>query len=122
MNRLIEFNNEKIYKHDILRPMVRYCTLFMNELFSLLKSAYDGENTMKNLRKMKKFYPELVTEFIGWLSNYSEIDERDKGKYSNKIIFDIAVEKDYAKAIITYLSGMTDKYIVKMYDSLISIL
>lgn len=122
MNQLIEFNNQKIYKHDILKPMVRYCTLFMNELFSLLKSAYNGENTIKNLRKMKKFYPELASEFIGWLANFDEIDERNPEQYKNRLFFDISKEKDYSKAIITYLSGMTDKYIVKMYNSLIEIL
>ena len=122
MNRLIDFNNQRIYKHEILKPMIRYCTLFMNELFTLLKNAYDGENTIKNLRKMKKFYPELVSEFIGWLANFSDISEREDEKYNNKIIFDISDEKEYSKAIITYLSGMTDKYIVKMYDSLIAIL
>ena len=122
MNRLIDFNNQRIYKHEILKPMIRYCTLFMNELFTLLKNAYDGENTIKNLRKMKKFYPELVSEFIGWLANFSDISERENEKYNNKIIFDISDEKEYSKAIITYLSGMTDKYIVKMYNSLIAIL
>ena len=121
MNRLIEFNNEKIYKHDMLKPMIRYCTLFMNELFTLLKNQFDGENTLKNLKKLKKFYPELSSEFIGWLSNYSLIDERDEEKYNNKIIFDITNEKEYKKSIIIYLSGMTDKYIVKMYNTLISI-
>ena len=122
MNKLIEFNNQKIYKHDILKPMIRYCTLFMNELCSLLKSAYDGENTIKNLRKMKKFYPELSSEFIGWLANFSEIEERNSEQYKNRIVFDLSKEQDYAKAILTYLSGMTDKYIVKMYNSLIEIL
>ena len=122
MNCLIEFNSERIYKHEILKPMVRYCTLFMNELFSILKNCYDEKNTIKNLKKLKKFYPELIQEFIGWLSNYSEIDDRNINKYNNKIIFDISKEKDYSKAIITYLSGMTDKYIVKLYNSLIAIL
>jgi len=122
MNRLISFNNQHIYSHELLKPMFRYCTLFMNELFTLLKSAYDGENTIKNLRKMKKLYPELVTEFIGWLANYTEIDERNPEQYKNKIIFDISKEKDYSRAIIKYMSGMTDKYIVKMYNSLIEIL
>jgi dGTPase len=121
MNKLIEFNNEKIYKHNMLKPMVRYCTLFMNELFSLLKNQFDGENTVKNLKRLKKFYPELTTEFLGWLSNYCILENRDEEKYNNKIIFDITNEKDYKKAIITYLSGMTDKYIVKMYNTLISI-
>lgn len=122
MNRLIEFNNERIYKHEILNPMIRYCKLFMNELFSLLKKNYDEKNTIKNLKKMQKFYPELIGEFIGWLANFCEIDDREENKYSNKIIFDISNEKDYSKAIITYLSGMTDKYIVKIYNMLISIL
>jgi dGTP triphosphohydrolase len=93
----------------------------MNELFALLKNSFDGENTIKNLRKMKRFYPELMSEFIGWLSNYSVIDERNPEKYNNKIIFDVTNEKEYKRAIIKYLSGMTDKYIVKMYNTLISI-
>ena len=121
MHKLIEFNNEKIYKHQILKPMIRYCTLFMNELFVILKNEFDGENTIKNLKKLKKYYPELSTEFVGWLSNYSEIDERNYDAYNNKIVFDITKEDDYKRAIIIYLSGMTDKYIVKMYNTLISI-
>ena len=121
MHKLIEFNNEKIYKHQILKPMIRYCTLFMNELFVILKNEYDGENTIKNLKKLKKYYPELSTEFVGWLSNYAEIDERDSSAYNNKIVFDVTKEEDYKKAIVIYLSGMTDKYIVKMYNTLISI-
>lgn len=121
MNQLIEFNNEKIYKHDMLKPMIRYCTLFMNELYSLLKGKFDGENTIRNLKRMKKFYPELSTQFVGWLANYALIEEREEEKYNNKIIFDVTKKEEYEKAIITYLSGMTDKYIVKMYNTLISI-
>lgn len=121
MNKLIEFNNEKIYKHDMLKPMIRYCTLFMNELYTLLKNQFDGENTLKNLKRLKKFYPELSSHFIGWLCNYALIDGREEEKYNNKIIFDITKKEQYMKSIITYLSGMTDKYIVKMYNTLISI-
>ena len=87
----------------------------------LLKNEFDGENTIRNLKKLRKYYPELATEFVGWLSNYSEIDEREEDDYNNKILFDVTKEDDYKKAIIIYLSGMTDKYIVKMYNSLISI-
>ena len=121
MHKLIEFNNEKIYKHQILKPMIRYCTLFMNELFVILKNEFDGENTIKNLKRLRKYYPELATEFVGWLSNYAEIDERNSEAYNNKIVFDVTKEEDYKKAIVIYLSGMTDKYIVKMYNTLISI-
>ena len=120
MHKLIEFNNDKIYKHQILKPMIRYCTLFMNELFVILKNEFAGENTIRNLKRLKKYYPELSSEFVGWLSNYSEIDERDDDAYDNKIIFDVTKEEEYKKAILIYLSGMTDKYIVKMYNTLIS--
>ena len=121
MNKLIEFNNKKIYKHNILKPMIRYCTLFMNELFTILSNQFDEKNTIKNLKDIKKFYPEFIEEFIGWLSNYSLINERDYNKYDNKIMFDVSKENDYKRAIIIYLSGMTDKYIVKIYNTLISI-
>jgi len=120
MNQLIEFNNEKIYKHPILKPMIRYCTLFMNELYILLKNEYSGKDTVKNLKKLRKFYPELSREFTGWLSNYALIDGREEEKYNNRIVLDVTKEHDYKKAILIYLAGMTDKYIVKMYNTLIS--
>ena len=101
--------------------MVRYCTLFMNELFTIFKGEFDEKNTIKNLKSIRKFYPELIDEFINWLSKYSLIDERNSEKYDNRILFDISNEREYKKAIITYLSGMTDKYIVRMYNTLISI-
>ena len=41
-------------------------------------------------------------------------------EYTNDIIFDISNETDYKKAIITYISGMTDKFAIETYDEIIS--
>ena len=34
-------------------------------------------------------------------------------------IFDISNEKDFSKAIISYISGMTDNFAIDMYNEII---
>ena len=38
---------------------------------------------------------------------------------NNKIIFDINKKEDYIQAIIYYISGMTDKFAIDMYNEII---
>ena len=117
---LKKFNSEKIYKNEKIGPTVRYFTVLMNEIFYTLKKEYNGENTIRNLKKMGRYYPVLSEEFIGWLANYTNIKERVEENYKNKIIYDLKNEKDYCRAIIDYMSGMTDNYIVKIYNEIVS--
>ena len=35
-------------------------------------------------------------------------------------LFDLKSKKDYARAIIYYISGMTDKYAIDIYNEIIS--
>ena len=39
---------------------------------------------------------------------------------SNKIIYDLENEQDYSKAIMDYMSGMTDQYITQIYHEIVS--
>ena len=57
---------------------------------------------------------------MGWLSDYADTGFRDYEKYDNKIIYDLSNLEDYERAIIDYLSGMTDKYIIARYNEIIS--
>ena len=120
MYQIRKFNMEKIYKHDKIKPTIRYFTVLINELFYALRNEYDGKNTIRNLRRMGRYYPILANEFVGWLSNYAITECRDVKSYNNKIIYNIENLEDYNRAIVDYMSGMTDIYIVKIYNELVN--
>lgn len=118
--RIRSFNSQKIYKHDKIKPTIRYFTVLINELFYILRNEYDGKNTIKNLHKMERYYPVLASEFAGWLSNYALTEDRVSEEYNNRIIYDLNSLDDYNRAIVAYISGMTDIYIVQIYNELIN--
>lgn len=118
--RIRDFNNKMIYKHDKIKPTIRYFTVLINELFYALRNEYNGVATVKNLHKMERYYPVLASEFAGWLSNYANTQDRVGKNYDNKIIYDLDSLTDYNRAIVDYMSGMTDLYIVKIYNELIN--
>ena len=37
----------------------------------------------------------------------------------NKVLFDVQNEKDYCKAVVYYISGMTDNFAIKVYNDII---
>lgn len=120
MQRIKKFNNEKIYKNEKIQPTIRYFKVVMNEIFYLLKNQYNGIYTIKNIKKLKRYYPVLSNEFGGWLEAYSNVLDRDNESYSNKIVYDLNDIKQYSKAIIDYMAGMTDQYIVRIYNEIVS--
>ena len=119
MQRIKQFNNEKIYKNEKIQPTIRYFKVVMNEIFYTLKREYNGTATNKSIRKMKRYYPILANEFSNWLEKYCNCQDRDETKYFNKVIYDLNNIQDYCRAIIDYMSGMTDQYIISVYDEIV---
>lgn len=119
MNGLKKFNLEKIYLGEFIQPSIRYSKLVINEVFYTLFKAFDKDNTLKNLKKLKRYYPNLISEFIEWLANYTKIDSRKEEKYNNKILYNLGKKEDYVRAILVYISGMTDNYIIKVYNEIV---
>ena len=97
MEKIRNFNNEKIYKSDKIQPTIRYFTVLMNEIFYTLKKEYNGTATVKNIKKMKRYYPVLSEEFSAWLETYANIEGRDEEKYFNKIVYDLNDIKNYCR-------------------------
>ena len=120
MEKIRQFNYKKIYNNERIQPTVRYFKVLMNEIFYTLKKEYAGMNTIDNICKLKRYYPELSDGFSGWLEKYTNTDKKDTEKYDNKIVYDLNNEKDYYRAIIDYMAGMTDQYVVRIYNELIS--
>ncbi len=111
INKLKKFNYEKIYLSEKLKKSVDYFELVINNIYNLLRETY------KNKLKAKQICPELITDFEDWILNYS--NQKRKTTNKNDILFDINNEKDYLKAIIYYISGMTDNYAIEMYNRII---
>ena len=111
VNGIKKFNYKYIYLSEKLIPSTEYYKLVLNQIYSTLKKSY---NNRGNLEKM---YPELINDFNNWVSNY--VKDNTKPNYKNIKIFDLNNEIDFYNAIIYYISGMTDNYAIKIYNSII---
>ncbi len=115
------FNYDYIYHHPRLEYYKEYSHLIIKSIFDVLLSFYNGKKLLKELNQHKT-YPILINSFADWLTKYSnvDLDLRKQKNYENKVIYDINNEKEYSKAIITYISGMTDNFAVKVFKELIT--
>jgi len=119
MNIIKRFNYENIYKHNRIEPSRRYFKLVINEIYDLLKGMYKEEVTLENLNKFEKTYPNLIKNFKAWLEKYSDL-RGQKEELANKIVYNIKnSEKEYYKAIMGYISGMTDNFAIDSYNEII---
>ena len=66
---------------------------------------------------MKKIHPEIFSSFERWLTDYWQYARKETNY--NDILFDIENERDYCKAIIYYISGMTDNFAIDTYNKII---
>ena len=112
-----KFNYKNIYLSDRISPARRYFQLVLNEIYNKLKSTYNGLNTLTNIEKLEKIYPKLGESFKNWIINYWNLERHNTS--NNDIIFNMENEKDYYKAIIYYISGMTDNFAIEIYNEII---
>ncbi len=122
MMRLIkEYNTENICGHARLQPFKKYATLVLETIFEKL-DTYFCDDILSAIDSEKRLYPTLTTYFKRWLIRYSEIDleERAKNKWVNKIVYDYKSQQMYRKAIIHFISAMTDKFAIKIFNEIIS--
>lgn len=112
-----KFNYKNIYLSDRLKPSAEYFKLVLNQIYQTLKKTFDGKDSIKRIDDMKRFYPKLGSEFEAWLSNYWDLQRKDTSK--NDIVFHIENEKEYYKAILYYIAGMTDNYAIQIYNEII---
>ena len=117
MRHLKEFNYKHIYAARRLKPSIRYFSIVLNEIYFTLKSTYDEKNTIYKIRKLKKVYPEVIGNFQEWLENYWSLQRHDYNK--NDIFVNMEDEKSFSKAIIYYISGMTDNFAIDTYNKII---
>ena len=121
MEAAMAFNYEKIYQHQRLMIYKKHATDIITTIYDVLLEGYDGLNTNKQLERMKEIYPELFIEFINWISLRWDLDDEEKRKKHNSLNIVYCLSSgigEYKKAIIDYISGMTDNYAKRIYDSI----
>ena len=123
MKQIKKFNYEKICMNKRLRPFMDYANLVLRALYDFLNDYYDGFMTISRLAKDAPYYRTLIKSFCEWLIKYSNIDTKQRvtRKYKNKIIYNMENPLDYKQAIIDYISSMTDKFAIKVYEELITL-
>lgn len=118
LNAIKKFNYENIYLSERLKPSHEYFKLIIEQIYHTLCLGYGRENTKETLFKLSKVYPNLAIRFLEWLEAYWNLERKEN--YQNRVVFDMSKEEDYKKAVLTYISGMTDEYAITLYDEIIS--
>ena len=127
MKTIMKYNYKHIYLIDRVKVHSNYVRLIINSIFTLLYKYYNdsldaSKTILELLQRDEKQYPKTITSFSHWLIKYSKIEGVERPKvYQNKIVYDF-VNDDQAiiKAIIDFLSGMSDAYILQIFNELIS--
>ena len=119
LNKIKKFNYLNIYLADPLKPSIRYFKLVLNEIYDTLKKYYDGKDTIKSLNSLYNTSPKLANSFIDFIYQYYNCGNRNNLNLRNHILFSFDSEVDYCKCILYYISGMTDKFAIDVYNEII---
>ncbi len=123
LSKIRAFNYKHIYLHPRLNNFNKYCELILSSLFEILDNLYEDQYITLNIKinREKKLYPELIDHFEKWLLVYSNYfpSYRTEQKFQNRQIYHIEKRTDYRKAIIDFLSSLSDNFAIRCYQEII---
>ncbi|MBQ3311632.1 HD domain-containing protein [bacterium] len=121
MSVIKAYNTEHICGHKRLQPFKKYARLVIETIFEKLDDYY-CDNILDVIYSESKLYPVLTYYFETWLICYSNINlaEKSRRNQENQVIYDINSQQSYRKAIIDFISAMTDKFAIKIFNEIIS--
>lgn len=124
------FNTTNIYQNDRLKPFKQYSEMIIKNIYDKLLEAYDGVHTWEKLRHLFLLdSPTLVDSFSKWLARYCDygiVPDGDElkilaGRCENEKIYrSLDTEQIYIRAIIDYISGMTDRFAIKIFNEFLT--
>ena len=127
MKTIMKFNYQNIYLIDRVQIHTNYVKLILNSIFDFfikydLMARDSNTNIIDEISKDKDQFPHAINGFIHWLEKYSVMNGAKRDSlYQNKVIYDfINDDKAIIKSILDYLSGMSDAYIIQIFNELIS--
>ena len=127
LGEIKSFNYKHIYRHNRLEPFKHYSELVITQIFNTLLSFYDGRHTWNLLAENKHFTPTLIDSFEKWLARYCSETIIPAGKLkelslqceNEKIYQELQTCELYIRAIIDYISGMTDRFAISIFQELL---
>lgn len=114
MKTVMRFNYQYIYGHPRLQNYDAYAKLVLNSLFDALNKAYDGPDSVKRLQKEYGCYPHLSADFSDWLTRFTG----DPTETAEPPFYDLTDTSAYRRAIVDFLSLLTDRGILEYYTEL----
>ena len=122
MQTIMNFNYKHIYQIKRVEVHNNYVSLILNAIFDFLHNYGEKEDMIAKLQEDQQCYPKLIGTYLQWLEKYAKLENipRDK-KYKNKIIYDFVNDSlALEKSILDYLAGMSDIFIIQVFNELIS--
>lgn len=121
MKLIKEFNYEFIYSHYRLRGYKEFAVIALRKIFNTLFMTYAAADTAESIASAASIYP-FMKSFLHWIEQYWDLDRgAEADRLKNKIIYHVKDhDKDYARAIIDYISGMSDQYLENVYRTIIN--
>lgn len=116
IDKIKKYNYDNIYCNYRMEAANEYFKIVINRIYDTLKKMYDADNLFQKFEEYAVFYPGVVKQFEEWLKKYCDLN-RD-GKFKNKVIYTLS-EKDYCKAIIDFIAGMTDNFAINVYEEIV---
>jgi dGTPase len=113
-----EYNYKHIYKHQRLNYYNEYAKLIIETIYKVLIDTFLFGDKYETV---KRFYPELTRNFKRWFVCYSDlsITQKQKLQYDIPIVYRYNNNEDFIKAVIMYISLMSDQYALKMFNSIV---
>lgn len=129
INEVKNFNYKHIYSNPLLEPFKKYSELVITQIFNTLFETYEKNNFWQHIEKNKKYYPTLMQVFSEWLvqfcdnniiPNDRQLSEKGSRCQNEKIYNQLDTKSIYAQAIIDFISGMTDRFAIKVFNELLA--
>lgn len=111
LNEIKKFNYKYIYLSDKLKVSMDYFELILNTIYNFLKDLHS------NRERAMRICSDIVLDFEDWISNYWSDKRSPENK--NSVIFSTDDSKEWSRAIIYYISGMTDNYAIETFNRII---
>lgn len=115
-----EFCYTHIYRNEKVEIYKRFVDLVIRTLYEVLFPMISEWSNMDCDTKFKKYYPSLSLEFFDYIRKYSVQHCCDNEYGEIKKIYDLEMVEDRTQACIDFISGMTDKYAIRMFKDIIS--
>jgi dGTPase len=118
LQELRNFSKQHIYEHPRLKVYKKYAQLMISSIYDYLKEEQDNIVCDIQAWQSANSFPLLSSYFSKWLLSYSNISSIAKQNSLSKHFFVYTIPQDFSLAIVEFISGMTDHFIMKLFEEM----